>query len=99
MPRDQFERFRSLPGWSDRVAGAHTVVREIHAHIAYRFEGERWRDRSTPTLLLLGGESAPLFAAAIDLLAATLPRATVRVLDGQHHVAMETAPARFAAEI
>jgi pimeloyl-ACP methyl ester carboxylesterase len=99
MPRDQFERYRSLPGWGDRVAGAHTVVREIHAHTAYRFDGERWRDFVTPTLLLLGGESPPLFAAAIDLLAATLPHAAVRVLEGQHHVAMETAPALFAAEV
>ncbi|HVW18068.1 MAG TPA: alpha/beta fold hydrolase, partial [Solirubrobacteraceae bacterium] len=62
MPADEFAHFRSLPGWDDRVAAAHTVVREIHAHAEYRFEPERWRDFTTPTLLLLGGDSPPLFA-------------------------------------
>jgi pimeloyl-ACP methyl ester carboxylesterase len=99
LPPAQFEHFRSLPGWADRVAAAHTVVREIHAHRAYRFDGERWRGFTTPTLLLLGGDSPPLFAAAIELLHETLPRSELRVLPGQHHVAMETAPALFAAQL
>ena len=99
MPPDHFEHFRSLPGWDDRVAAAHTIVREIHAHAAYRFEPARWRDLETPTLLLLGSESPRLFAAAIELLHETLPSSTLHVLPGQHHVAMETAPALFAAQI
>jgi pimeloyl-ACP methyl ester carboxylesterase len=99
MPADHFEHFRSLPGWDDRVAHAHTVVREIHAHEAYRFDPERWRGLATPTLLLLGGESPPLFAEAIYLLHDTLPQSTLRVLPGQHHVAMETAPGLFAAQL
>ena len=96
MPPDHFEHFRSLPGWEERVALAHTVVREIHAHVAYRFDPERWRGFTTPTLLLLGGDSPRLFGAAIELLHETLPHSTLRVLAGQQHVAMETAPALFA---
>jgi pimeloyl-ACP methyl ester carboxylesterase len=99
MPADHFERFRSLPGWDDRVAHAHTVVREIHAHAAFRFDPGRWRDFATPTLLLLGGDSPALFAAAIHLLHDTLPHSTLRVLPEQQHVAMETAPALFAAQL
>jgi pimeloyl-ACP methyl ester carboxylesterase len=99
MPADQFAQYRTLPGWQERVAGAHTVVREIHAHSAYRFDPERWRHFTTPTLLLLGGDSPRIFAAAIELLHATLPQSEVRVLPDQHHVAMETAPALFAAAI
>lgn len=99
MPAEELELYRSLPGWHDRVAGANTVVREIHAHDAYRFEPERWRGFETPTLLLLGGESPPLFVAAIDALHAALPHSTRRVLPGQQHVAMVTAPAMFADEV
>lgn len=99
VPPEQLEHLRSLPGWSDRVDSAHTVVREIHAHAAYRFERERWLGFATPALLLLGGDSPPLFAEAIELLRATLPRSTVRILEGQHHMAMETAPSLFAGEI
>src|SRR5262249_21619018 len=41
MPAEEVEYIRSRPDWDDRVAGAHTVVREIHAHDVYRFEPER----------------------------------------------------------
>jgi pimeloyl-ACP methyl ester carboxylesterase len=99
MPPAQFEHYRSLPGWRDRVAGAHTVVREIHAHAAYRFDRERWRECATPTLLLLGSDSPRLFAAAIELLHETLPQSEIRLLRDQHHVAMETAPALFAGAL
>src|SRR5262249_40351049 len=76
-----------------------TVVREIHAHDAYRFEPERWRAFATPTLLLLGSDSPSFFAAATELLCATLPRSTRRLLPGQQHVAMETAPTLFPDEV
>ena len=99
MPVEEFEFIRSRPDWDDRVATAHTVVREIHAHDAYRFEPERWRGFATPTLLLLGTESPSFFAAATELLYATLPRSTRRLLPGQQHVAMETAPTLFAEEL
>jgi pimeloyl-ACP methyl ester carboxylesterase len=99
MPAAEVEYIRSRPDWDDRVASAHTVVREIHAHEAYRFEPERWRGFATPTLLLLGSESPSIFAAATELLCATLPRSTRRLLPGQQHVAMETAPTLFADEL
>jgi pimeloyl-ACP methyl ester carboxylesterase len=99
MPVEHVEHFRSLPGWDGRVATAHSVVREIHAHDAYRFEPERWRSFATPTLLLLGSESPPFLAAATEVLRATLPHSTIRLLRGQQHVAMETAPALFVDEI
>ena len=99
MPAEEVEYFRSLPVWAGRVAAAHTVVREIDAHDAYRFERERWRDLATPTLLLLGSESPPFLVAATELLHETLPHSTLRLLPGQRHVAMETAPALFSKEV
>lgn len=99
VPVEHVESFRSRPTWEARVAAAHTVVREIRAHDAYRFEPERWRELPTPTLLLLGSDSPPFFGAAVELLDATLPQSTLRVLPGQQHLAMETAPTLFTAEV
>ena len=95
MPVEELEQLRSLPGWDARVAGAHTVVRETRVHDTYRFEPERWRDFAPPTLLLLGLDSPPIFARAIDVLYSTLPHRTYCALPGQQHVAMVTAPAMF----
>ena len=99
MPRAQAERFRELPGWDARVALAHTVVRETRTHAHYRFEPDRWQQCEVPTLLLHGGDSPPFLVKATELLHATLPQSTMRVLPGQQHVAMETAPEMFAADV
>jgi len=96
MPAEELEQLRSLPGWNERVAGAHTVVRETRVHDAYRFDPDRWRKLTVPTLLLLGGLSPPIFTEAIEILHETLPYRTFCVLPGQQHVAMVTAPAMFA---
>jgi hypothetical protein len=52
-----------------------------------------------PTLLLLGADSPRFFAAAIDALHGALPTSTVRLMAGQQHAAMDTAPGMFAHEI
>jgi pimeloyl-ACP methyl ester carboxylesterase len=99
MPAEHAEQLRSLPGWDARVAAAHTVVRETRAHDGYRFEPERWQEFAPQTLLLLGGDSPLFFVRATEVLAATLPHATLRLLPGQQHVAMETAPTLFVEAI
>ena len=52
-----------------------------------------------PTLLLLGGASPPVFAAATEALAEALPDARVVVLPGQGHAAMDTATDLFTTEV
>jgi pimeloyl-ACP methyl ester carboxylesterase len=52
-----------------------------------------------PTLLLYGGDSPPFLVKATELLHATLPQSTMRVLPGQQHAAMETAPEMFARDV
>lgn len=99
MPSTQAERFRELPGWDARVALAHTVVRETRTHAHYRFEPDRWRQCGVPTQLLHGGDSPSFLVKATELLHATLPQSSIRVLPGQQHVAMETAPEMFASEV
>ena len=96
---DQLARMRTLPSWPNRVAAAHTVVREVRAHNSYRLRPERFGYLTVPTLLLLGSDSPPGEAESTAVLAAALPGARVVTLEGQGHVAMLTAPGMFAAEV
>lgn len=95
----EIELTKSMPAWPSRVATAHTLPRELRAHEAYRFQPDRFRGLSIPTLLLLGGDSPEFFRAAIDVLAAALPNARRVVMPGQQHVAMESAPDLLVQEV
>jgi pimeloyl-ACP methyl ester carboxylesterase len=99
MPGSDLESLRKSPTWKDRVAIAHTLPRELRAANAYRLRGERFQNLSTPTLLMLGGNSPPMFKDAIDALAAAVPRSRTVVLAGQQHIAIDTAPELFAQEV
>jgi pimeloyl-ACP methyl ester carboxylesterase len=96
---DQLARMRTLPSWSNRVAAAHTVVREVRAHDGYRLRPDRFASLAVPTLLLLGSDSPSSEAESTGVLAAALPGARVVTLEGQGHVAMLTAPELFTAEV
>jgi pimeloyl-ACP methyl ester carboxylesterase len=99
VPDDQLARMRALPSWPNRVAAAHTVVREVRAHDDYRLRPERFAALTVPTLLLLGSDSPPPEAESTARVAATLSGARVVTLQGQGHVAMLTAPELFAAAV
>ncbi len=99
MPPAQLQALRSLLNWPARLAAAHTIPREMHADVTYRFEAARFAVMNIPTLLLLGGDSAPFFRAAIDQLYRALPSSQVVVLTGQQHTAMNTAPELFVREV
>ena len=96
---DQLASMRTLPSWANRVAAAHTVVREVRAHDGYRLRPERFGSLAVPTLLLLGTDSPPSEAESTAAGAAALPGARVVTLAGQGHVAMLTAPDLFTAEV
>jgi pimeloyl-ACP methyl ester carboxylesterase len=99
VPADLLARMRALPSWPNRVAAAHTVVREVRAHDAYRLRPERFTGVTIPILLLLGSDSPPSEAESTGRLASALPRARVVTMPGQGHVAMQTAPELFTAEV
>jgi pimeloyl-ACP methyl ester carboxylesterase len=92
-------RQRAQPDWPARVAAAHTLPREAQAVRHYPFAPGPFAGLRVPTLLLLGSESPPFFTLAIEALAAAVPHSQVRVLAGQHHNAMETAPALLAEAV
>jgi pimeloyl-ACP methyl ester carboxylesterase len=99
MPPEQIEKLRALAAWQSRVAAAHTIPRELRMNREYTFDAKRFAEVSTPTLLLVGGASPPMFPAAIDAVHRALRNSRVVVLDGQQHVAMDTAPELFLREV
>jgi pimeloyl-ACP methyl ester carboxylesterase len=99
MPPAELARLRTLKVWEARVGAAHTIPRELRAVEQYTFEPARFAALRTPSLLLLGGASPPWFAAGIETLRAGLPDARVAVLEGQQHVAIDTAPALVVREV
>ena len=92
MAPQHIEALQSSPTWANRVAAAHTIPREHRAEERYRLPVERAARLSTPTLLLQGGNSLPVFSSVIARLQNVLPNARTTVLPGQQHMAMETAP-------
>lgn len=97
---DQLEALRRLPAWKARIAAAHTLPREFRVPFTGGgFDPQRAATVAVPTLLLLGGDSPPEVKAEIDILASTLPDARIAILEGQQHIAMDTAPALFARHV
>jgi pimeloyl-ACP methyl ester carboxylesterase len=99
IPEHEIDLLRSLPGWSFRVATAHTVPREQLSCEGYIFNPERFSRMKTDTLLLLGGSSPSFYRAAIDALNGCLPNSRIRIMPGQQHAAMNTAPELLLAEV
>lgn len=99
MPPEELTPYRALPAWPARIAAAHTLPRELLGAERYHFKRERFKDLQTPTLLLLGGDSPPLFKTAIEALDAAVPDSRVVILPRQQHIAIDTAPDLFVQEV
>jgi pimeloyl-ACP methyl ester carboxylesterase len=99
VPPDALARMRTLPAWQARIAAAHTIPRELRAVADYRFDPARFRELTTPTLVLLGGDSPANVQAATRAIADALPNARLVVMPGQGHVAMDTGTELFLTEV
>jgi pimeloyl-ACP methyl ester carboxylesterase len=95
----EIEELRASPTWSDRVAGAHTVAREVRAEEAYRVDAERFQELAVPVLLLLGEKSPDWAPEGTERIRAVLPDARVAMLPDQGHMATVTAPELVAGEL
>ena len=81
---------KSRPSWPGLVATMHSHPRQMRALAGYRFDPQRIKSVTIPTLLPIGGENAnPYIKKAISSLQASLPKATLAVLEGQQHNAMD----------
>jgi pimeloyl-ACP methyl ester carboxylesterase len=82
--------YRADPVWPARVAAAHTILREVEAEATPPASLDGLAAVSVPVLLLLGSISRSPFRIGTDALAARLPDAQVRVIDGAAHAAHHT---------
>jgi pimeloyl-ACP methyl ester carboxylesterase len=101
MSPGQIEMLRSQPVWPARVAMAPTIPHELQAEEGYvsDFDPARLSGFSSPTLLLVGGDSPAGQKDAAEALEAALPDGRVVVLPGEGHIAHRTAPELFEREV
>ena len=99
LPDSQIDALRTAPNWSARVDEAPTLPREYLVPTRYAFEPARFAEMTTPTLLLVGGESPGWITDATAAIDDALPNSRISVLEGQEHLAMNTAPDLFIGEV
>ncbi|MGH7343441.1 MAG: alpha/beta fold hydrolase [Candidatus Rokuibacteriota bacterium] len=99
LPPPELAAFQESPGWSARVAVAHTIPRELQAVDTYQFDPRHFQTMQAPTLFLVGGDSPPFRRTVAEALQAGLPNSQIGVLVGQRHGAIEAAPDLFAKEV
>lgn len=99
MPEHELQAYRQLPVWQKRIQLAHTIPREMTLDRTYRFDAAKFAGFQVPTLLLLGGDSPPVFQQATELVESVLTNSRVIVLPGQQHIAMDTNPELFVSEV
>jgi pimeloyl-ACP methyl ester carboxylesterase len=98
-PPHELAALQAGPSWPGRLAGAHTILRELRSVSDYRFDARRFAALALPVLLLLGGESPHRRAVIAETLHRSLSRSQIAVLQQQQHSAMRTAPDLFVREI
>jgi pimeloyl-ACP methyl ester carboxylesterase len=94
----EIARLQADPSWTNRIAAAHTAVREL-ADGDYEFDSRRFQALEVPTLLLYGERSPQRFKEPAKQLSAVLPASRIVALEGQGHVAMTTNPDLFLSEV
>lgn len=99
MPDHELVEYRELPVWKQRIQLVPTIPREMAIDRSYSFDAEKFADLHVPVLLMLGGDSPPIFSAAVEAADAALPASTVVVLPGQQHIAMDTNAELFLGEL
>ena len=99
LSEEEIDVFRKDPGWESRLEAAHTLAREEKAVSGYRFDPDRFTNMNTPTLLLTGSETPPVFKESIKAVHNALPDSRVITLEGQAHIAMNTAPELFIKKV
>ena len=100
IPAAQMDVLRAAPNWPARVdVAARTIVREAQAPPNYDFQPKRFAEMTTPTLLLSGSESPRFMADATRAVDEALPDSRIMILEGQDHVAMNTAPDLFVQAV
>lgn len=85
--------------WAARLRNAPTIAGELRVLERYPFSPQRFAHMRTPSLVMVGGDSAGREKDSADAVAAALPDARVAGLSGQQHLAMYADPDLFVGEI
>jgi pimeloyl-ACP methyl ester carboxylesterase len=93
------DRLRASPVWEMRVASAHTIPRELRAEESYRPDPDTFSSLSLPVLLLLGSESPEWAKRGTEVAESALAESRVKVLEGEGHLAIMTAPELVAGAV
>lgn len=99
LPDPMIDAMRATPVWAARLAAVHTLTREGRAAQAFRLDRDALATLPFPVLVLRGTESPEWLRAAAATTHDTIPGSSLVDLDGQAHMAMDTAPEAFAREV
>jgi pimeloyl-ACP methyl ester carboxylesterase len=105
MTESQIALFRASPAWSARVLAAHTISREMAAVERHHLDLAPLAKKDVPVRFLLGEKSPAFIRDATTRFHSMLrgengnEKSDVIELEGQGHVAMDTAPALFEREV
>jgi pimeloyl-ACP methyl ester carboxylesterase len=90
MSDAELDAYRANPVWPDRVAAAHTILREIEAEASPLASIDALRFARVPVLLVLGSASRSPFRLGTEALAAALRDVEIVTIDGAAHAAHHT---------
>jgi pimeloyl-ACP methyl ester carboxylesterase len=96
VPDEMIAALRAQPTWQARAAAAHTITREIRAHLACTFDPEEAARITVPVLVLTGADSPDEIRDDPETVVAALPDARLAVIEGQQHIADVLVPETFA---
>ncbi|HEX2024350.1 MAG TPA: alpha/beta hydrolase [Acidimicrobiales bacterium] len=96
---EDYAFIQGRPVWPLMLDNALSLPAELRAVSRYRFDPAAVAGIAAPTLCLVGGESGPEVREATERIVAALPDARTRILPGQGHGAMFTAPDLLAWEV
>ncbi len=85
LPQTAFEGIRGSPAWPGMLAIAHTCAYDSALAVHSELPADRLAALSMPVLVLTGGSSFPWIGRTAAAVADAIPRAELRVLEGQPH--------------
>jgi pimeloyl-ACP methyl ester carboxylesterase len=97
-PPAMIESIKSGPSWQHRQALAHTLSQDLRLAGNGHVPIERLKRIEVPALAMAGTASPPWAASTMATLAGALPRASERLVDGQHHIPADPVVAAILLE-
>lgn len=100
LPEAQFERLKSDPQrWSRYLGFAGTIAREFVNARRFSMSDGEFRNRNEDVRFIVGEKTFPPLVRYTETALRAFPRADKRIVAGQSHAALRTAPDLVAREI